>query len=298
MSNWSRSLVLATIVSAGLGTHVLAQSLEGPTAAEKRGDVPAVVALLSPLAERGNIEAQYKLGDIYAKGVGVAQDFDLSDHWYQAAAQQGFSFAQVALGEAYERGQGMPVSPDLAAQWFKRAADQGNPQGMLHLASLTAGTNDGEALMWLDLAIPLFRASDTAAKDAAAQLRAALLRKLTAGQLEQIGRDEADWKSKHSELLTRISAVTGERCGTGERCVYPEDAQIYNVEGRSVMRCDINEGSIGSCSIVEEEPKGWGFGAAELNMLSDPAFKNAVIQRGMSRGGAAMVPVEWKLPHK
>lgn len=299
MVGWLRSLVVAGIFSAAFSTHALAQSTEGPKAAERRGDIPAEIALLSPLAERGNVLAEDKLGDIYAKGVGVPQDFAQSDKWYRAAAQQGFSFAEVSLGEAYERGLGVAVSPDLAEQWFKRAADHANPQGMLHVASLAgspaAGVSNAEAVMWLDLAIPLFRPGDAAAKAAAVELRGALFGKLTAEQVEQIGRDEAAWRSEHAEIVAEMSGV-GTRCVSGERCDYPEDAQLYNVEGRSVMRCEIGEGSIKSCAITDENPKGWGFGAAELNLLTDPAFKSKVIQKGIVRGGVAIVPVEWKLP--
>ena len=46
-------------------------------------------------ARRNNIEAQFHLGNLYARGEGVPQDYGVAIHWYGRAAEQGHGEAQV-----------------------------------------------------------------------------------------------------------------------------------------------------------------------------------------------------------
>jgi len=87
-------------------------------------------------AERGDAEAQQKLGSIYAKGQGVATSYAEAAKWYRQAAEQGRAEAQTALGELYEAGQGVPCDDAKAAQWYRRAAEQGHVAGQYSLAVL------------------------------------------------------------------------------------------------------------------------------------------------------------------
>ena len=76
-------------------------------------------------AEQGNAKAQYNLGVMYDKGLGVRQDYAQAVQWYRRAAEQGHAQAQVLLGVMYENGQGVRQDYAQAAQWYRRAKEQG-----------------------------------------------------------------------------------------------------------------------------------------------------------------------------
>jgi TPR repeat protein len=61
-----------------------------------RGD-PEIVAGLLAAAEQGDVDAQYRVGLIYAEGRGVAQDEIKSFYWLSRAVQQGDAGAQTLL---------------------------------------------------------------------------------------------------------------------------------------------------------------------------------------------------------
>jgi hypothetical protein len=106
-----------------------------------------------PKAEAGEAEAQMKLGVVYAKGLGVAQDYKQAAQWYRKAAEQGHPAAQTALGELYEAGQGVARDAAEAANWYRRAAEQGDAGGQYNLAVLYVvgrgvAVDDAEAIKW------------------------------------------------------------------------------------------------------------------------------------------------------
>ena len=66
--------------------------------------------------------AQSKLGEMYAKGQGVPQDYAQAALWYRKAADQGDTDAQSKLGEMYAKGQGVPQDYAQAHMWLNLAA--------------------------------------------------------------------------------------------------------------------------------------------------------------------------------
>jgi hypothetical protein len=74
-------------------------------------------------AFRGDAAAQMKLGDIYANGQGVPQDYGEAARWYRLAANQGDAKAQHRLGDMYFNGQGVPKDFGEAARWYRLAGD-------------------------------------------------------------------------------------------------------------------------------------------------------------------------------
>jgi len=111
--------------------------------------VPAITAK----AEKGDADAQRMLGEAYAKGAGVKQDYKQAAQWYEKAATQSNAVAQASLGELYEAGQGLPRDEAKAAEWYRRAAEQGNSSAQYALAALYAvgkgvPLNNAEALKW------------------------------------------------------------------------------------------------------------------------------------------------------
>jgi len=88
-------------------------------------------------AEKGNASAQYRLGNVYKKGLGVRQDHKEAVFWFKKAAIQGHSWAQNDLGSAYYRGQGVKQHFPTAFAWFKLSADQGNSDAQVNLELFT-----------------------------------------------------------------------------------------------------------------------------------------------------------------
>jgi localization factor PodJL len=76
-----------------------------------------------------------------AKGDVTEQNLNAASRWYQRSASQGFAMAQYRLGTLYERGLGVKVDLARAQIWYRRAAQQGNLKAMHNLAVLSAGGN-------------------------------------------------------------------------------------------------------------------------------------------------------------
>lgn len=62
---------------------------------------------LTKAAEQGKGYAQRRLGDLYAEGKGVKQDYAEAAKWYCKAAEQGRGTAQIKLGICYATGKGV-----------------------------------------------------------------------------------------------------------------------------------------------------------------------------------------------
>ena len=86
------------------------------------GDYETAYETWRPLAERGNAKAQSKLGRLYFRGRGVAQDYDEAARWFRAAAEQGQAGAQSHLGVMYRRGEGVIQDYATAHMWFNIAS--------------------------------------------------------------------------------------------------------------------------------------------------------------------------------
>jgi hypothetical protein len=92
-------------------------------------DAKAALDIWMPAAEQGSAEAQYAVGEIYERGLGVEPDHAAAARWYRLAADQGSRPAQNSLGYLYEEGLGVERSPETALQWYRRAS--GVPDAIL-----------------------------------------------------------------------------------------------------------------------------------------------------------------------
>ena len=72
-------------------------------------------------AEQGDARVQYELGNIYAKGEGVPQDYQEAAKWYREAGEQGHGSAQYELGSIYAKGEGVPQDYIKAYAWLSLA---------------------------------------------------------------------------------------------------------------------------------------------------------------------------------
>jgi TPR repeat protein len=97
-----------------------------------------VFDLISGSAARGHSGAQCAMGDRYAQGTGVAQNWFEACRWYDMAAQQGDAQAQCALAACYAGGRGVKRDMAHAFVWFEKAAAQNLPQAQWNLGELYA----------------------------------------------------------------------------------------------------------------------------------------------------------------
>ena len=103
-------------------------------AAYSTGDITTAYQLWRPLAERGDVEAQFALGLLYYDGISVPVDHAESSYWFHLAAEQGHPGAQYNLGNAYLRGEGVRKNEAMAVHWWRKAAEQGMPAAQFILA--------------------------------------------------------------------------------------------------------------------------------------------------------------------
>ncbi len=96
-------------------------------AAYQRGDYATAIRKFRPLAEQGELGAQYNLGLMYRNGQGVPQHDAEAVGWYRKAAEQGHAEAQFNLGVMYDNGLGVPQDYAQAHMWYNLAASRFPP---------------------------------------------------------------------------------------------------------------------------------------------------------------------------
>lgn len=119
----SFSSVRSTLLACALGLTIFSAQagsgdFERGAAAHRHGDYQAAVKLWQPLAEKGQVDAQYNLGVMYYSGDGVKQDYVEAAKWLRMAAQQGDKPAQYYMGSMCLNGEGVKQSESEAHKWF------------------------------------------------------------------------------------------------------------------------------------------------------------------------------------
>jgi len=99
-----------------------ANAITRATAAYARGDYVGAVNVLTPLALRGDPNAQALLGFMYENGFGAPQVYTTAADLYIQAAIRGNPFGQAMLGLMYDKGHGVPQDFILAYKWLNLAA--------------------------------------------------------------------------------------------------------------------------------------------------------------------------------
>ena len=113
--------------------------------------------LLSPLAQIGNAEAQYRVAVMYQNGLGMAVNEKEAYRWMRAAAEQNHGLAQHGLGFMLMEGECTTQDSEAAISWFRRAAEQGlagsqATLGMMYREGRGVPQDEAEARHWLRLA--------------------------------------------------------------------------------------------------------------------------------------------------
>jgi TPR repeat protein len=121
-----KHLVAALLILAA-SPPVAAQSVKAGIEAWQKADYAGAVAIWRTLAEKGDADAQFNLGQAYRLGRGVPTNLSVAQTWFERAANQGHLDAQATLGLL------MFQSGDQAGglRWLKAAALKGEPRALL-----------------------------------------------------------------------------------------------------------------------------------------------------------------------
>jgi hypothetical protein len=112
--------MLLVVAPAGLTT---AATLDQAVAAYEAGDYAQARRLLEPMAEKGSVEAQFRVGTMLSLGQGVPEDHAHAALWFERAAAQGHHEAAVTLANMHLSGLGVARDETAAMRWFERAAE-------------------------------------------------------------------------------------------------------------------------------------------------------------------------------
>lgn len=117
--NYSHNSSLISSIAAALGNRT-AEFNKGICLMEKK-EYGEAHDVLESAAEKGHADAQCALGDMYGKGLGVAQDLEKAEHWYRMAANQWNGCGLVSLGFMYYDGTVVSMNRLEAAKLWERA---------------------------------------------------------------------------------------------------------------------------------------------------------------------------------
>jgi TPR repeat protein len=92
--------------------------------------------LLGPLADAGNVDAQYRMAIMMQNGLGMVKNELQAYRYMRNAAEAGHALAQHGLGFMYLEGDCTSQNYRAAADWFRKAAEQGLAGSQTTLASL------------------------------------------------------------------------------------------------------------------------------------------------------------------
>ena len=122
-----RTFLLACSVALAAPALAATPTVKAGVEAWQKGDHAAAVAIWRNLAEKGDADAAFNLGQAYRLGRGVPADSSQAKKWFEVAASKGHVDAQVSLGlllfDSGERG--------VAMNWLQKAAEKGEPRALL-----------------------------------------------------------------------------------------------------------------------------------------------------------------------
>jgi len=105
-------------------------------------------------ANKGQANAMYYLGDMYARGDGVRKSLPEGARWFRKAAAKGHAAAQYDLANMYDFGTGVPKNNREAMRLYNQAAANGHPEaefaiGMMYYQGDGVRRNYQTAFKWL-----------------------------------------------------------------------------------------------------------------------------------------------------
>jgi localization factor PodJL len=132
-----------------------AAATNGPTVPKGFGPQALIEAVNTK-----DMKAQFEMGRRLADNQNDPALLANAFAWFNASAAQGFAPAQYRVGNMYEKGLGVERSASDAKLWYQMAAEAGNASAMHNLAVLFASGADGtvdsaSALRWFQKAADL-----------------------------------------------------------------------------------------------------------------------------------------------
>ena len=119
-------LVIGCVLSAH-ASPLPAQSVKAGIEAWQKSDYSSAVAIWRPLAENGDADAAFNLGQAYRLGRGVPTNLGAAQSWFERAARKGHVDAQTTLGLLlFQNG-----NQTAGMRWLKGAAEKGDPRALL-----------------------------------------------------------------------------------------------------------------------------------------------------------------------
>ena len=121
-----KHLAIAAVLSA-FSSPLAAQSVKAGIEAWQKSDYSAAVAIWRPLAENGDADAAFNLGQAYRLGRGVPLNLGAAQSWFERAARKGHVDAETTLGLLlFQNG-----NQTGGMRWLKGAAEKGDARAML-----------------------------------------------------------------------------------------------------------------------------------------------------------------------
>ncbi|MFQ5533569.1 MAG: SPOR domain-containing protein [Sphingomonadales bacterium] len=198
-----KRILFAFVLAMAWAFPALAQEDSG-MAAYQAGDYETAARIWAELADQGNAIAQFNLGGMYQKGLGVAQDSDRAFNLFRAAAERGHGSSQYNLGVMYANGTGV-------------------------------GRDYVQGYLWVSLATEQMPAGD--ARDLALKVREVIERRMSPEQLAQ-----AKQLDPHALLTVAPTAEPAESVDVAadapvppEETAMPEEAAIIAEDGYRIQ---------------------------------------------------------------
>ena len=151
------TIILATLLSLLIPVQSWGADFQKGFDAYNAGDYATALREWTPLAEQGDLAAQFELANMYRKGIGVPQDYRTAVKLYTPPAEQGNAFAQYNLGIMHSFGLGVIQDYETSLKWYILSAEQGNTFAQYNLGRLYFLGNGVKedmiyAHMWTNLA--------------------------------------------------------------------------------------------------------------------------------------------------
>jgi localization factor PodJL len=164
------------------------------------GDFAMGASLVRKSAEQGLAAAQYRLGKLHEKGLGVARDLSEARRWTEMAAKGGNIKAMHDFAVYLAEGEGGPQSYAGAVEWFGKASQYGVVDsqynlGVLYEQGLGISPDPAEALFWFSVAD---RQGDPGADEMIQSLRS----RVSLDEARNAERRAASWNAKTPDPIS------------------------------------------------------------------------------------------------
>lgn len=165
-------------------------------------DYDTALAKWQSLADSGDANSQFGLGQMYGNGFGVMMDDDQAIKYYGLAVQQGHGQAQCNLAVMYQNGWGVTQNDAEAAKLYTLAAEQGVTEAQVAIGRMLSmdyseAYDPVQAYKWFSIAM-LMENIDAGVK------RDAIAEKMTAEQIAEGDALVKTWSDGHSSLLANF----------------------------------------------------------------------------------------------